>query len=77
MRSHFELSWGTFLIEQQGFERVVSFALATRPGDPIQRRLVLEDDRTRQAFIGLLTSGDEAKVATGLDLIKAGGQALG
>ncbi len=29
-------------IEQQGFERVVTFALATRPGDPIQRRLVLE-----------------------------------
>jgi predicted ribosome quality control (RQC) complex YloA/Tae2 family protein len=29
-------------IEQQGFERVVTFAFATRPGDPIQRRLVLE-----------------------------------
>ena len=39
-----------------------------------QRRLVLEDNRTRQALIDLIARGDESSINRGLSAIRLGGQ---
>jgi len=60
-------------IEQQDFERVVCFDFASRPGDPVQRRLVLElmgrhsnllllDERQRVIAIGRQVRDHQSRV---------------
>ena len=60
-------------IEQQDFERVVCFDFASRPGDPVQRRLVLElmgrhsnllllDERHRVIAIGRQVRDHQSRV---------------
>ncbi|MEB3159682.1 MAG: NFACT RNA binding domain-containing protein [Synechococcus sp.] len=60
-------------IAQEGFERVVSFGFANRPGDPVQRHLVLElmgrhsnllllDERKRVVAIGRQVRDHQSRV---------------
>ena len=60
-------------MEQEGFERVVRFGFASRPGNPVQRHLVLElmgrhsnllllDERNRVIALGRQVRGHQSRV---------------